>query len=330
MPSGLFGKKKRALQEEEGRLRRRLAELSRLPTLPGVHLKDEVAKISQRLRELGRVRGRGEGASWEKVKLARHPERPYALDYIGLMFPGFIELRGDRCFADDPAIVGGLAAYQGRTLMVIGHQKGRDLASRTHRNFGMPRPEGYRKAQRLMRLAEKFGIPVLTLVDTPGAYPGVAAEERGQGGAIATTLACMARLDVPTVAVIIGEGGSGGALALALADRVLMLENSIYSVSSPEACASILWKDAAEAKLAAEALRLTSSDLEDLGVVDEVLPEPRGGAHRDHAAAARIVKEALEENLRQLELMKPDRRRRERCGKFRRMGVWRENGLTLF
>ncbi len=302
-----------------------------MPTLPGVHLRDEVARIRKRLRELGSGRGRGDGgAAWEKVKLARHADRPYTLDYIRLMFPGFIELRGDRCFGDDPAIVGGLAAYQGRTLMVIGHQKGRDIASRTHRNFGMPRPEGYRKAQRLMSLADKFGIPVLTLVDTPGAYPGVAAEERGQGGAIAATLLRMARLDVPTVAIIIGEGGSGGALALALADRVLMLENAVYSVITPEACAAILWRDAGEARLAAQTLRMTSADLEDLEVIDGVLPEPRGGAHRDHEGAARIVKEALEENLRELEMLHPHLRKRQRHEKFRRMGVWRENGLTLF
>lgn len=297
--------------------------------LPGVHLKDEIAKFSRRLKDLGRAR-RLDRAVWDKVELARHPKRPYTLDYIRLMFPGFIELRGDRHFGDDPAIVGGLAAYQGRTLMVIGHQKGRDLAARTRRNFGMPRPEGYRKAQRLMALADKFGIPVLTLVDTPGAHAGVAAEERGQGEAIAGTLMCMARLNVPTVAVVIGEGGSGGALALALADRVLMLENSLYSVISPEGCASILWKDSGEARLAAQALRLTSSDLAGLQVIDGVLPEPRGGAHRDHAAAASIVKEALEEYLRELETMHPGLRKKERYQKFRRMGVWRENGLTLF
>lgn len=300
-----------------------------MPTLPGVHLKDEIAKFSRRLKELGRAR-RPDRAVWDKVELARHPKRPYTLDYIRLMFPGFIELRGDRHFGDDPAIVGGLAAYQGRTLMVIGHQKGRDLAARARRNFGMPRPEGYRKAQRLMALADKFGIPVLTLVDTPGAHAGVAAEERGQGEAIAGTLMCMARLSVPTVAVVIGEGGSGGALALALADRVLMLENSLYSVISPEGCASILWKDSGEARLAAQALRLTSSDLAGLQVIDGVLPEPRGGAHRDHAAAASIVKKALEEYLRELETMHPGLRKKERYQKFRRMGVWRENGLTLF
>lgn len=300
-----------------------------MPTLPGVHLKGEKTTIIERIRGLGRRR-RADRSVWNKVELARHPGRPYTLDYIHLMFPGFIELKGDRCFADDPAIVGGLAAYQGRTIMVLGHQKGRDLEARQRRNFGMPRPEGYRKAQRLMKLAAKFGIPVLTLIDTPGAHPGVAAEERGQGGAIAATLMCMAKLEVPTVAVIIGEGGSGGALALALADRVLMLENSVYSVISPEAGAAILWKDAGEARLAAQALKMTSSDLMELQVVDGVLPEPRGGAHRDHAEAARIVKEALEENLRQIETMHPQARRRERYEKFRRIGVWRENGLTLF
>jgi len=267
---------------------------------------------------------------WDKVELARHPKRPYTLDYIEHIFAGFTELRGDRCFGDDRAIVGGLAAYQGRTLMVIGHQKGRDLASRAERNFGMPRPEGYRKAQRLMWLADKFGIPVLTLIDTPGAHPGIAAEERGQGGAIASTLMCMAKLEVPTVAIIIGEGSSGGALALALADRVLMLENSVYSVITPEGCATILWKDAGEAHLAAQTLRLTSEDLAGLEIIDEVLPEPRGGAHRDHAAAARILKEGLEEQLRELETMSPRVRKKERMEKFRRMGVWKENGLTLF
>jgi acetyl-CoA carboxylase carboxyl transferase subunit alpha len=279
--------------------------------------------------ELGRSRQLDKGG-WDKVQLARHPKRPYTLDYIEHMFPGFIELKGDRSFADDPAIVGGLAAYQGRTIMVIGHQKGRDLPSRTFRNFGMPKPEGYRKAQRLMRLADKFGIAVLTLIDTPGAYPGPAAEERGQGGAIASSLMCMAKLNVPSVAVIIGEGGSGGALALALADRVLMLENSVYSVITPEACAAILWRDSAEAQLAAAALRLTSDDLIELEVVDEILPEPRGGAHKDHAGAARILKESLEDNMRELEEMEPLLRKRERFEKYRRMGVWREEGLTLF
>lgn len=329
MPSNPFGRKKRALQDEEGRLRKRLNELKRLPTLPGVHLKEEIAKISSRMAELGRTRNLDK-AVWEKVELARHPKRPYTLDYIEQMFSGFIELHGDRCFSDDPAIVAGLAAYQGRTLMVIGHQKGRDLPSRTHRNFGMPRPEGYRKAQRLMQLADKFQIPVLTLIDTPGAHPGIAAEERGQGGAIATSLMCMSRLSVPTVAVIIGEGGSGGALALALADRVLMLENSIYSVITPEACAAILWRDATEAQLAASALKLTSSDLIELEVVDEVLPEPRGGAHKDHAGVARTLKQSLEEHLRELEEMPAAYRKRERLEKFRRMGAWREEGLTLF
>ena len=294
-----------------------------------MHLKDEAAKISQRLRELSRGRNLDK-AVWEKVELARHAKRPYTLDYIQHMFSGFTELRGDRCFGDDPAIVGGLAAYHGRTVMVIGHQKGRDLAARTRRNFGMPRPEGYRKAQRLMRLADKFGIPILTLIDTPGAFPGAAAEERGQAGAISATLMCMAKLNVPTVAVIIGEGGSGGALALALADQVLMLENSIYSVISPESCAAILWKDSSEAHLAAQTLRMTSADLIGLGVVDEVLPEPRGGAHRDHAFAAKILKETLEEKLRELDDMTPAERKKEKLEKFRQMGVWRENGLTLF
>lgn len=306
-----------------------MADLKRLPTLPGVHLKDEAAKISQRIKELSHGRHLDKSV-WEKVELARHPKRPYTLDYIHHMFSGFTELHGDRCYGDDPAIVAGLAAYHGRTLMVIGHQKGRDLAARTRRNFGMARPEGYRKAQRLMLLADKFGIPVLSLIDTPGAHPGAEAEERGQAGAISNTLMCMARLSVPTVAVIIGEGGSGGALALALADQVLMLENSIYSVISPESCAALLWKDSSEAHLAAQTLRMTSADLFELGVIDEVLPEPRGGAQRDHAAAARILKEVLEEKLRVLDEISPEIRRVARFEKFRQMGVWRENGLTLF
>jgi acetyl-CoA carboxylase carboxyl transferase subunit alpha len=300
-----------------------------LPTFPGVHLKDEITKISQRIKQLATGR-RVDRSVWNNVELARHPKRPYSLDYINHMFSGFIELKGDRCFGDDPAIVGGLAAYHGRTIMVIGHQKGRDLTERAHRNFGMPRPEGYRKAQRLMKMADKFGIPVLTLIDTPGAHPGVTAEERGQGGAIAHSMMRLAKLNVPTVSVIIGEGGSGGALALALTDRVFMLQNSIYSVISPEACAAILWKDASEAQLAAQTLRLTSTDLYELEVIDDILPEPRGGAHKDHSAAARILKDVLEDNLRELELMHPVQRRRERMEKFRRMGVWKENGLTLF
>jgi acetyl-CoA carboxylase carboxyl transferase subunit alpha len=232
------------------------------------------------------------------VQLARHPQRPYTLDYIELAFSDFVELHGDRLFGDDPAIVGGLAALEpGRTVMVIGHQKGRDTKANVLRRFGMARPEGYRKALRLMHLAEKFRMPVLTLIDIPGADPSLAAEERGQAFAIAENLLAMARLRVPLVSTIIGEGGSGGALALGLADRVLMCENAIYSVASPEAAAAILWKDGGRGPQAAEALRITAADLLGFGIIDGVVPEPPGGAHTDHAAAASAVHSALRQAL---------------------------------
>lgn len=237
---------------------------------------------------------------WQTSLVARHPQRPYTLDYISRIFTDFHELHGDRSFADDRSIVGGLARFNGESVMVIGHQKGRDTKERTLRNFGMSRPEGYRKALRLMELAEKFKLPVMTFVDTPGAYPGIGAEERGQSEAIGHNLYVMSQLKVPVISTIIGEGGSGGALAIAVCDELQMMQYSIYSVISPEGCASILWKDAAKASDAAEALGLDALRLKDLGLVDRIVPEPLGGAHRDHDAAASALKRALTDSLREL------------------------------
>ena len=237
---------------------------------------------------------------WQCALVARHPQRPYTLDYLGLVFTDFEELHGDRNYADDHAIVGGLARFNGQSCMVIGHQKGRDTKEKIHRNFGMPRPEGYRKALRLMRLAEKFGLPIFTFVDTPGAYPGIDAEERGQSEAIGRNLAVMTELKVPLIATVIGEGGSGGALAIAVADVVAMLQYSTYSVISPEGCASILWKSAERAGDAAETMAITAPRLKSLGLIDRIISEPVGGAHRDHRAMAQSVKKALQEALKQL------------------------------
>ncbi|HEY3216350.1 MAG TPA: acetyl-CoA carboxylase carboxyltransferase subunit alpha [Candidatus Eisenbacteria bacterium] len=263
--------------------------------------------------------------AYQRVQLARHPRRPYALDYIDRCFQGWMELHGDRHFADDPAVVGGPAFLDGRPVMVIGHQKGRDTKENLQRRFGMANPEGYRKALRLMQTAARFRMPVVTLVDTPGAYPGLGAEERGQAEAIAVNLREMARLPVPIVTVIVGEGGSGGALAIAVADRVLMFENSIYSVISPEGCASILWRDGKKGALAAEALKLTASDLARLGVVDGVLPEPLGGAHRDAEAAAATLGAAVVRHLDAMIGVSGDELVEGRLRKYRGIGVFRES-----
>jgi acetyl-CoA carboxylase carboxyl transferase subunit alpha len=261
---------------------------------------------------------------YQRVQLARHPRRPYPLDYIGRCFTDWTELHGDRHFADDPALVAGLALLEGRPVMVMGQQKGRDTKENLMRRFGMPNPEGYRKALRLMQLAERFGVPILTLVDTPGAYPGLGAEERGQAEAIAVNLREMARLEVPIVTVIIGEGGSGGALAVAVSDVVLMFENAIYSVISPEGCASILWRDGKKAPQAAEALKLTAADLDRLGVIDGILPEPLGGAHRAPEAAAAALKQAVLGHLDRLCGVVPSELLEGRLRKYRRMGVFHE------
>ena len=257
---------------------------------------------------------------WQRTQLARHPQRSSTLDYVGTLCREFLELHGDRVFGDDRAIVGGFARFNGRSVMVIGHQKGKTLKDRMQRNFGMPNPEGYRKAIRLMKLAEKFRRPILTFIDTPGAYPGIGAEERGQAEAIAHNLLVMSRLAVPIVSVVIGEGGSGGALALGVADRVLMLEHAVYSVISPEGCAAILWDDPTKAPDAAAALKLTAKDLLELGVIDEVIPEPMGGAHRDPSAMAERLAKALSAHLGQLAELSGEEILARRDVKYRKMG----------
>jgi acetyl-CoA carboxylase carboxyl transferase subunit alpha len=259
---------------------------------------------------------------WQKVQLSRHPNRPYTLDYIARLFEDFLELHGDRAFADDASIVGGLARFHGRSVVVVGHQKGRGAKDNVRRNFGMPHPEGYRKALRLYEMADRFGLPIVTLIDTPGAYPGVGAEERGQGEAIGACLAAMARARVPIVATIIGEGGSGGALALGVANRVLVLEYGTYSVISPEGCASILWKDGARMDEAAMRLRMTAPELLKLGAVDAIIEEPAGGAHQDHDAAAAQVDAAIGAALRSLEALSGPALADDRYARFRRMGAF--------
>jgi acetyl-CoA carboxylase carboxyl transferase subunit alpha len=283
----------------------------------------EAAELEERLRRLQK-KAFDRLTAWQRVQLARHPRRPYALDLIRLLTEDFVELHGDRAFGDDHAIVGGLARFEARPVVVIGHQKGRDTTEKIFRNFGMPHPEGYRKALRLMQLAEKFGKPVLTLIDTPGAYPGLGAEERGQAEAIARNLREMAGLATPIVAVVTGEGGSGGALALGVADRVLMLEHAVYSVISPEGCAAILWDDAKRAREAAEVLRVTAPDLLKLGVVDGVIPEPPGGAHRSWEQTADQIRVALRSALAELSGLARDELVQRRYAKFRRMGVFEE------
>jgi len=258
--------------------------------------------------------------AWERVPLARHPKRPHCQDYIQRLFTDFMELHGDRAFADDAAIIAGMAFFDGKPVMLIGQQKGRDTKQKLHRNFGMPKPEGYRKAMRVMELAAKFKRPVITMLDTPGAYPGIDAEERGQAEAIAVNLREMARLAVPIVAVVIGEGGSGGALGLGVGNRVYMLENSIYSVISPESCAAIIWRDSGKAELAAAALKLTAPDLKQLGIIDGIVPEPEGGAQNDYDAAAEFLRETLRSSLSDLSGLSAKELVDERYEKFRKMG----------
>ena len=257
--------------------------------------------------------------AWERTELARHPQRPYTLDYVQRMFTDFSELHGDRSFGDDPAIVCGMARYHGDEVMVIGHQKGRDTKQRVYRNFGQANPEGYRKALRFMKVAEKFNRPIFTFIDTTGAYPGLGAEERGQAEAIARNLREMARLAVPVITTITGEGGSGGALALAVSDRVFMMENSVYSVISPEGCASIMWRDASKKELAAQALRITAPDLMEMAIIDEIIPEPEGGAHTDHDAASALVDQVLLRHFNQLKKQTSAQLIDSRYKKFREM-----------
>jgi acetyl-CoA carboxylase carboxyl transferase subunit alpha len=257
--------------------------------------------------------------AWQKTELARNPQRPYTLDYVERIFTDWSEIHGDRGYGDDPAIVCGMARFHGDEVMIIGHQKARDTKQKVYRNFGMPNPEGYRKALRVMHIAQKFARPVFTLVDTPGAYPGLGAEERGQAEAIARNLREMARLRVPIIATITGEGGSGGALAIAVADRVLMMENTIYSVISPEGCASIMWRDATKKDLAAEALKITAKDMAELGCIDAIIPEPEGGAHNNHEGAAQYLDQALQQHYAELKHIPPEELVKQRYDKFRKM-----------
>ncbi len=286
-------------------------------------IEDEIKKLELRVSEL-RTNIYSNLTRWQRVQLARHPERPYTLDYINLMTTDFIELHGDRYFGDDHAIVGGFAKLDGKSVMMIGQQKGRDTKSNIYRNFGMPNPEGYRKALRLMKVAEKFGKPVITLLDTPGAYPGIEAEERGQAEAIARNLFEMAQLEVPIVVTIIGEGASGGALGLGVGDSILMLENAWYSVIAPESCSSILWKTWDYKEQAAEALKLTAKDLLEQKIIDRIVPEPVGGAHKNPNAAAEILKKILLEELEHLKKFKPEKLVENRIEKFGKMGSFSE------
>jgi acetyl-CoA carboxylase carboxyl transferase subunit alpha len=303
-------------------LEQKIEELRFVQDDSAVDISQEIERLSKKSRDLTKDIY-GKLSAWQISKVARHPQRPYTLDYVNAMCTDFEEMHGDRSFADDAAIVGGLARFNGQTVMVIGHQKGRDTNDKIFRNFGMPRPEGYRKALRLMKLAEKFGVPLLTFVDTPGAYPGIGAEERGQSEAIGRNLYVMSGLRVPIVTAVIGEGGSGGALAIAVADVTLMMQYSTYSVISPEGCAAILWKSADNAGEAAESLGITSARLKSLGLVDKVVAEPLGGAHRDPAEAAKSLKKALQESLRGLQDLSAEQlleRRQERWvnyGKFK-------------
>jgi len=299
------------------KLRQRIEELSALPD-DAAHRR-ELEKLREKLERLTREIY-GSLTPWQKTLVARHPARPYTLDYVAALMTDWVELHGDRKFSDDAAVVAGFAKFRGVSVAVVGHQKGRDTKEKIRRNFGMPRPEGYRKALRVMELAEKFQRPILSFVDTAGAYPGIDAEERGQAEAIAVNLRAMASFGVPIVVTITGEGGSGGALAIGVGNKVLMLEHSVYSVITPEGCAAILWKDAARKKEAADALKLTAADLQGFDVVDEIIPEPPGGAHADPPGATAAVGEAIERQLRPLLSQSPEERREGRYRKFRALG----------
>ncbi|MGB7542472.1 MAG: acetyl-CoA carboxylase carboxyltransferase subunit alpha [Burkholderiales bacterium] len=307
-------------------LEAKIEELRYVQDDSAVDISEEIQRLQKKSAALTREIY-GKLTPWQVAQVARHPQRPYTLDYVAALFTDFEELHGDRAFADDPSIVGGLARFNGQSIMVIGHQKGRDTKEKILRNFGMPRPEGYRKAMRLLRLAEKFGIPVITFVDTPGAYPGIGAEERGQSEAIGRNLYVMAELKVPIVCTIIGEGGSGGALAIAVGDVVMMLQYATYSVISPEGCASILWKSADKAPEAAEILGITASRLKTLGLTDKIINEPLGGAHRDPAATAQNLKRALADALRGLSEKSPEKIVEERFERLMGYGKFKEAEL---
>ena len=305
--------------EAELRLRNQLSRLRSLPLLRGARLSGELERLQRQLDQLA-----GEPSDeeiWRSVELARHPDRPYTLDYVERLFDDWFELHGDQHHGDDAALVAGLARFLGRTVVVVGNQKGRDVKERTRRNFGMAYPEGYGKAMRAMELADRHGFPLISLIDIPGAYPGVAAEQHGQGGAIARSQARLARVQVPIVACIIGEGGSGGAIATALADRVLMQENAIYTVISPEGCAAILWRDGEQARKAASALKPDALHCLELGAIDAIVPEPAGGAHADYDEAARLLADALREALDEVDGLPGEELRRRRRERYRSLGV---------
>lgn len=304
-------------------LEQKIEELKKIPASKAINLSDEIKQLEGKLAQAKRLVYE-HLTPWQKVQLARHPKRPYTLDYIQKLMTDFVELHGDRVFSDDKALIGGFAVFDGTKVLIIGHQKGRDTKENLYRNFGSAHPEGYRKAIRLMQLAAKFKIPILSFVDTPGAYPGIGAEERGQSLAIAMNLREMARLPVPIIVVVIGEGGSGGALGIGAGDRILVFENSYYSVISPEGCAAILWKDRSKAPEAAASLRLTSKELLGLGLIDEVIPEPLGGAHRDPDTTAANLKAVLKKYLLELSRLKAQELVEGRRAKFRKMGLFTE------
>jgi acetyl-CoA carboxylase carboxyl transferase subunit alpha len=308
-------------------LTRQLDELRQQSIETNVDLAREVFGIEKKIEAMQREIYSNLTA-WQKVQVARHPKRPYAMDYVNHLCTGFQELHGDRQFNDDRALIGGTAFFAGHAVMIVAQQKGRDTKEKIARNFGMPQPEGYRKALRLMRLAEKFGIPVLAFIDTPGAFPGIGSEERHVSEAIAVNLREMAMLETPSISVVVGEGGSGGALGIGVTDRVLIMENSYYSVISPEGCAAILWKDSSAAAKAATALKLSAGDLEKAGAVDEVIPEPRGGAHNDPKQAADALGYALRKHLNDLRALKTDKLLATRYERFRHIGVYEEAGAT--
>ncbi|MCB0327696.1 MAG: acetyl-CoA carboxylase carboxyltransferase subunit alpha [Bdellovibrionales bacterium] len=305
-------------------LETKISELKHLSESGDVNLKDEITKLENKLTKLILDCYSKLGA-WEKTQLSRHPSRPYTLDYLPHICTNFMELHGDRTFADDPAIVGGIGRIGRRPVMILGHQKGRSTKEKVKRNFGMPRPEGYRKAKRLMNMAQRFDMPLITFIDTPGAYPGIGAEERGQSLAIAESIETMTQLNVPIISVVIGEGGSGGALAIGVSDKILMMQYSIYSVISPESCSSILWKGPEKAQEAAKSLKLTAKDVFDLGIADEIIEEPLGGAHKNHLESAKRIKKSIKEQLNILIDQKPEERLALRYQKFRNIGFYSEN-----
>lgn len=301
-------------------LEKKIQELKKYVADKKIDLSSEVKRLEEKLEHLKKDTYSNLTA-WQKVQIARHPNRPYTLDYLDMIMSDFIELHGDRCFADDKALVCGFAKLDNRKIVVMGHQKGRDTKENLKRNFGCAHPEGYRKALRVMQLAEKFELPIVVLIDTPGAYPGIGAEERGQAQAIAFNLREMISISVPIIAIIIGEGGSGGALGIGIADKVCVLENAYYSVISPEGCAAILWKDGSKAPLASEVLKLTAQDLLRKGIIDEIIPEPLGGAHRDPEKMGQVLKESINRNLKAVSTLNKDELLKLRYKKFRDMGV---------